>query len=456
MAGIGFSLQRILKHDSLARIAAAYTTAGIISGGPWIISIIGILILGILVAVIPRYHEAAIQFQISITYLVAFSLIASGFAQNSFSRYVADQLFLNHISAVIPNLNGMMLIVTVISGVLSYLAVLFLFPEQSILYRFFFMGGFVVLSNIWVITNLLTGLKDYTIILKAFFIAYSIIVIAAYLMRGLGLDAFMFSFLLGQVILLVILLFALYRQYPTNSAISFHFLKKGSMYKTLMLSGFLFNFAIWADKFVFWFYPDTSYHVLGPLRASQIYDVAFFLAYLALAPGMAVFLFLMETGFAEYYTRFNESIRNGKTLAYIQVMRDQMTANAFNVIYSIIKVQTITIVIVFQLGERMLKILNISTIYKNLLFIDVIGTSLQVVFLSILNLLYYMDRREDTLNLTIMFFVLNLTLSMLSIRFGPFYYGFGFTFSLIITCTYGMYLLNAEFTELEYKTIMLR
>lgn len=48
MAGIGFELRKMLKRDSLLGLLRAYTYAGIISSGPWILSIVGILLIGIL------------------------------------------------------------------------------------------------------------------------------------------------------------------------------------------------------------------------------------------------------------------------------------------------------------------------------------------------------------------------------------------------------------------------
>ncbi len=456
MAGIGFSLHKILKHDNLTRILAAYSTAGIISSTPWIISILSILVLGLFISVSPLYHTIVVQFQISITYLVAGSLIASGFAQNSFSRYVADQLFLHKNKEIIPNFNGMLAMVSLISGSLSFLLIVFAFNEQSIAYRLLFMASFVLLSNLWVVINLLTGLKDYTKIVKAFLVSYGLIVVLGFLLRNLGLEGLMLSYCLGQLFLITLLVGAIYKQYPTDKLIDFHFLQKNQMYKSLMLSGVFFNLAIWVDKFVFWFSPGTSNSVIGPLRGSMFYDAPIFIAYLTVTPGMGVLLFLIETNFSDYYERFHEAIREGKSLSYIQAMRSQMVTHAYNVIYSIVKIQAITIIIMFQAGENILKAFNISPIYKNLLFIDVIGTSLQVICLGILNLLYYMDKRKDALLLSVLFLFLNVFLSIWTVYRGPFYYGFGFTGALVIVCTYGMHLLDKEFHNLEYKIIMLR
>ncbi|MCR9192138.1 MAG: exopolysaccharide Pel transporter PelG [Gammaproteobacteria bacterium] len=456
MAGIGFTLSRILRRDSLASVITAYSTAMMISSMPWIISIVSILILGLVLSVTSAYHVTVMAFQSSITYLVAGSLITSGFAQNSFSRYVADQLFLNRSATVIPNFHGMILLVSLISGLLSFLLILFFFPMQSVMFRLMFMGSFVVLSNIWMVINLLTGLKDYTVIIKSFFVSYGLIIGLAFLFRHHGLDGLMTAYFIGQVLLIIVLMAGVYKQYPTHRFIDFHFLKKDKLYKTLMVSGLFFNLAVWVDKFVFWYTPETSYNIIGPLRGSLFYDAPIFIAYLTAAPGMGVFLLLIETNFSDYYMRFHEAIREGKSLRHIQVMRDQMISHAYNVIYSIVKIQVIIIIIVFQLGGKILAMIHISQIYRNLLFVDVIGTSLQVMFLAILNLLYYMDRRVEALILTTLFLVLNLCFSLLSVHMGPFYYGFGFTVALFFVCTYGMSLLDKEFYNFEYKSIMLR
>lgn len=456
MAGIGFSLNKILRNESLTGVIAAYSVSGIISSTPWIVSILSIMILGIFLSYTPTSHESVMQFQITISYLVAGSLITSGFAQNSFSRYVSDQLFVNKSTSVIPNFNGMMLIVTLIAGCMSFTLLLLAFPQQSILYRFLFMGSFVTLCNLWLVVNLLTGLKDYQMLIKAFVISYAFILMLGYILKTLGLEGLMLAYFIGQFLLISILIGALYKQYPTNQIIAFHFLEHKQMYKLLMLSGFLFNLGIWIDKLVFWYSPSTSYAIIGPIRGSLFYDVPIFIAYLTVVPGMGVLLFLMETNFSEYYERFHEAIRNGKSLSYIQTMKEQMTSHAYHIIYSIIKVQAVIIIIMFQAGDRVLQFFNLSTIYKNLLFVDVIGTSLQVVFIAILSLLFYMDKRKDCFLLTTLFVLLNLTLSILTIYLGPFYYGFGFTVALIFTCIYGMHCLDETFTNLEYKIIMLR
>ena len=93
MAGIGFELRKLLRRDSLLGMMQAYAYAGIISSGPWVLSIVGILVIGLMSIsmVVPEFLIT--QFQVSVTYLVAFSLTITGFVQLAFTRFTADRLF---------------------------------------------------------------------------------------------------------------------------------------------------------------------------------------------------------------------------------------------------------------------------------------------------------------------------------------------------------------------------
>ena len=48
MAGIGFELRKILSRDSYTATLHAYVYAGLISSGPWVLSIISVMLVGII------------------------------------------------------------------------------------------------------------------------------------------------------------------------------------------------------------------------------------------------------------------------------------------------------------------------------------------------------------------------------------------------------------------------
>ncbi|MGD9107699.1 MAG: exopolysaccharide Pel transporter PelG [Gammaproteobacteria bacterium] len=454
MAGIGFELRKLLRRGSYLNIARAYGYAGIISAGPWVISICGIIALDFLKYFDITQASIIQQFQVSITYLIALSLIFSGFTQHSFTRYVADRLFEKKFDYVVPNFNGVLLVLTAVSGLFGFILANVFFLQQDFYFRLFMSGSFVVLCNIWFTTNLLSGLKNYRSILLAFFVGYSISVYLGYLLRFHGLDGLLGGFFVGQFVLLAGMLIILYYYYPSNRIIDFDFLRPGRVFFTLVFTSLFYNLGIWVDKFIFWYSPLTSHSVLGPLHISVIYDLPIFLAYLAIIPGMAIFLFRVETNFVEYYNYYYDSVRNGDTLFNIIGARYQMADAARQGIFDIIRIQGITIFTIFILGPKLLSFLHVSKHYIYLLNIDIVGTSLLVIFLALLNYMFYLDRRVSALVLNVLFFVFNAILTLWTIHLGVFYFGYGFVLALLLVNVIAVLILNHDFDNLEYITFM--
>lgn len=456
MAGIGFELRKLLRHGDYLGIAKAYTYAGLIGAGPWVVSIIGVVLLGILSIhrVIPSVLVS--QFQTSVTYLISTSLIFSGFFQLAFTRYVADRLFAQEQQVILPNLNGLLTLVMTLATIISIVTCFVLFPDQGLIYRLLLASTFTLLCGVWVVAVMLTGLKHYRAIVAAFVIAYSTTLGVGLLLHSFGLIGLLFSFFLGQFILFLALLGIVYHQYHSHQFIAFDFLKPGRLYTSLLASGLLYNAGIWADKYVFWFTPSTSQSIIGPLRASAVYDLPIFLAYLSIIPGMAVFLMRVETDFVGYYDRFYSAVREGGTLSHIQNMRNGMVTSARNGIFDIIKIQSITALCAFIVGPSILRFFGISNLYIPLFNVDVVGASLQVAFMGILNIFFYLDRRNRVVALTALFLSLNLILTIISTHLGLYYFGYGFASSLLICVLIGLFWLDKDMENVEYQTFMMQ
>jgi uncharacterized membrane protein len=447
MAGIGFELRKLLKRDSLLGLMQAYAYAGIISSGPWILSIIGILVIGVMSVAIVVPDLLITQFQVSVTYIISVSLVLTGLVQLAFTRFTADRLFEKKPDMILPNFNGLLLTVTAVSGGLGMLVVMFLFPQENLIYRLLMLAGFVTVSNIWVATIFLSGMKEYKAILVLFAVGYGMSVLLALLLRALKLEGLLAGFVLGQFVLLIGMIILILRNYPSPSFISFAFLKPRYLYFTLVAVGFFYNLGIWLDKFMFWFYPDTSQQVIGPLRASVIYDIPVFLAYLSIIPGMAVFLVKMETDFVEYYDNFYDAVRSGGSLEHIEEMRNEM-------VY--IVRQSIAALVLFVSGDVLLAWLKISDLYLPLLYVNLISAALQVVFLGLLNVFFYLDKRRVVLVLTGSFVALNGLFTAITLYLGPKFYGYGFALALVVVIMAALWVLDRKLDSLEYDTFMLQ
>jgi uncharacterized membrane protein len=456
VAGIGFALRKLLARDTYAGVLQAYAYASIIGSGPWLLSIVGILAIGVLSVSVVEPAAIVNQFQTSVTYLIVFSLILTGPVQLGFTRYVADLLYSHEDARVLPNLNGVLCVVTVVSGLIGLAVVSLLFDGLGVAYRLLMLTGFVLLSNIWVATIFLSGLKQYHSILGLYALGYGTTVGAALLLRPFGLEGLLAGFVLGQALLFAGMVGLVLRAYPASRFIDFEFARPGAMFPALLLVGLAFNLAVWVDKFLFWFSSSTGQQVIGPLHASVVYDLPIFLAYLSILPGMAVFLVRLETDFVECYQRFFDAVREGARLDDIELARDDMVATVRRGLFEIIKIQSIAALVVFVWGPTLLDWANIPRLYLPLLYVDVIAAGLQVVLLGLLNVFFYLDKRGTVLGITLAFLAMNALFTWTTLQLGAPYFGYGFALAVLLSVLIGFIALDRKLDSLEYETFMLQ
>ncbi len=351
MAGIGFELRKYLNEDSFTGTLKAYGFAGLISAGPWVLSILGVMLIGI-VAISQKVGGREVeQFTTSVTWMMGTSLILSGVLQLVFTRYIADRLFEGRDNLINPNLFGALLLTTLASGALGAALMVTIFHE-SFAYEVLMVANFVTLSNVWIVVIFVAGLKKFKVILYAFFFGYATTVLLSILLMPYGISGLLTGLLAGHALLLFLMLAVIIPEYPVQETVRMDFLKRKEIFPVLIFVGLFYNLCIWIDKFIFWTYPGTSEAVIGPLRASLIYDLPIFLAYLSIIPGMAVFLLRIETDFAEAYEGFFNAVRGNASLQEIETLGNEMILAVREGIFQIIKVQGITVLVLYMLGPK--------------------------------------------------------------------------------------------------------
>ncbi len=125
-------------------------------------------------------------------------------------------------------------------------------------------------------------------------------------------------------------------------------------------------------------------------------------------------------------------------------------------LYEILKIQAVVTLLIFAFGDHLLRLIGISVLYLPLLHIDVISASLQVLFLGILNIFFYLDRRLTVLALTFAMVVANGVFTWGTLMLGPNTYGYGFALALAVVVIVAMQLLDRRLDALEYETYMLQ
>ena len=455
MAGIGFELRKILKKNTLLSVIEAYGLAGVISSGPWVLSIFALLAVGFLSIgwVFPTIVIE--QFLLLVTYLMAASLIISGLFQLLLTRYISDLIFENKEQEIVPNLLGAMLIISLLAALVAG-GVLVFVTEIEPYIKVVMFSGLILLCNLWLILVFLSGMKEYYLIFFTMFACYGLMVFLSYFLPSFGLLGLMLIFTLCQALLTFAFLFHVIRDFPAKRLISFDFLNNKKAFYSLMFCGLIYNLGVWIDKFVFWFRDETSRLVIDQFRASYIYDLPIFIAYLAIVPGMAVFMLRMETDFADACLKFYRAVREGGTLQSIYFLKDKMVLACRQSIYEVFKVQGMTLALLLIWAEDILLVLKIDLAYLHLLYVDLVGVSLQVLVMVILNVMYYLDKRYAALGLTIFMALGNYILAHISIDIGPVFYGYGFAITMLVTTVIGLIALDRQFYSLEYQTFMLQ
>lgn len=453
MAGIGFELRRILRRKSYFALFEAYGYAGIVSSGPWLLSIFGILLLGFLAVGGQSASLPVIQFQVSVTYLIAASLILTGPLQLLFTRYIADMLFAQQARSVVTILLAMLLSAILPGAIFAVVVLLAFFQQTPELYQLLMGVAFVELCAVWVLTIMGTSLKDYKALVAWYFLAYLFVIVAGlFLGAGWGLNGYLLAFTGGQFLLLMGLGSLVIRQFP--GYLQWPKLRANRLFWSLSIVGAAFNLAVWTDKFLFWFYPATSGEVIGPLRASPIYDVPIFLSYLFIVPGLAVFLFRLETDFVEAYDAFNRSIIEGGSYPELKAAKIGMIMATRTGLWDIAKIQGVTVLLAFAFTHQLLHLLGYPESYARIFQFDVVGVSLQLLLMSLLNVYFYLDLRGRGVLLALMFLIGNLLFTWLTLRAGPFFYGLGFLSALFVSDLVGLYFLARDIEKIDYLTFV--
>jgi uncharacterized membrane protein len=457
MAGIGFELRKVLKADRLLSLTKIYGYSAILSSGPWVISILAIVLVGFINIANMGEISDAFRFQVVITYAIALasSLIITGVLQLPFTRYVADLIFNHREDEILPSYFGAIFL-SWIMGIPTVIPFyLWVFEDQSVVFLVGVICTFLILCGVWISSILAASLKYYRNIVWAYFISYTFIVLASYYL-GDSIEMLIYIFFFGNSILFVILMSYIIKSYNSSVFMKVDFFLAKNFYWTLGLAGLFYNLGAWVDKFIFWYHPATGHNVIGKLNASIVYDMPIFLAYLSILPGMAIFFFRLESDFAEKYDLYYDAVRSGGTLGMIKRYRNDMIDVIRHAVHEILMIQGILDIVLFLSAPYVFDALHIPQLYLGLLYILTIGAMLQIAFMSVLAILYYLDRKKVAMWLCIAFFVGNTVLTLLSIGMGPAMFGYGYTVSLLLVFLASLVVIRNEMDRLDYETFMLQ
>jgi len=367
----------------------------------------GVMLIGI-VAVSQKAGGVEVkQFTTSVTWVMGASLTLTGLLQLVFTRFIADRLFEGKDHIINPNLFGAIMLTSVSSLVIGILLAFTIFHE-SLAYEVLMIANFVTLSNIWILVIFVAGLKRFKLILVAFGVGYGATVVFSVLLMKFGLNGLLCGLLAGHGVLLFMLLAVIIPEYPVVHGVKTDFLQRKQIFPILIFIGFFYNLGIWADKLIFWLYPEG----------------------------------------------FFNAVRGNASLQEIESLGNEMVVAVREGIFQIIRIQGITVLVLYLMGPKIVEWLGISDKFVHLYYIDLVGVAAQVLMLAVLNVTFYLDKLRDALILTTTLLVSNTVFTLITIQLGPQYYGYGFGLSMTLTAFVGMLLVSNEMDNIEFRTFM--
>ena len=455
MAGIGFEIRKLTVPRSFAGTAHAYLFAGIVSTGPWIISILSIILLNRLLGPVLTETERDL-FSTTITHCYAVALILTGALQYVLNRHAADLVSAGAFDRIFPSAIAAL---SLTAG-LSLATGLLLFgwgTEATPLYRAAAVSLFVYVSLTFVAANYLSVLLGFRRIVIGFFLGYTLGCLAAW--HGTvrwGLEIGLAGFAAGHLLLFAFLLGSLRREIGggVSSRADWEILGHFRKFPSLLFCGFLYNLGIWVDKFLFWHLSEENQVVSGVLHASPEYDLAIYLSLLSIVPGLTVLFLRLETDFATSFRRFFDATNGGGRLTDIREAKHEMIDSLRSGFLHLISVQALVTVSLLIYADRIGDWLGIGALQEGIFRVTLIGAFLLMGFLALMTILFYLDDRKGALLACCAFAIANAGLSLATLLANEAWYGFGFVVASGLALFIAAWRVNARISKFEYHVFL--
>ncbi len=440
-----------MAEDTFAGDIRAYAYAGIISAGPWIISILCLAFLWLF-----SYPDLAIGpqklFRVTVVYTFAYSLITTGAIQLVVTRFLADRLYLKQKNIMLPTYVGLLLVTVGVQGLSA--AIFYANVDASLSFKIASVMLYVAVSCIWQTMIFLSASHDYMAIAWAFFIGAVMSFFGALVLgKYWGLEGHLFGFTLGQIAIVVLLMYRVFYEFDSPVTCRFDFIRQIPKYYQLLLMGIFYYTAIWIDKIIYWYSPSGD-PIHSLFYSHYPYDSCCFVAFLTIIPGLAHFLVDMETNFYEAYKGFYGAIINKGSFQTILLKKKEMIQTLRDSAGRMFVMQTACTAIFLFLAPYFIQFLSLKPEHLSTVRLVGIGTYFHAFLLVLFIIILYFDRRIEALTVAIFFFITNAAGTFLVIRFAPEWMGLGYTAAAFSTFCLALFLLARTVKNIEYLTFV--
>lgn len=449
MAGIGFELRKLMAPGTFTAYGRAYTYAAIVGSGPWLLSVVGLGVLGAL-AVDPTDFVTRQTFASTVVYVFGGTLVLTGPLQIIVTRYLADLVYRgarDRISATyLP-------VVTVTAALLLAVGVPFFGGlDTSLFYRLVALSLFVTIGCTWLVMVFLTAGSEYRAVVRTFLWGTALSVGGGLLGgRTAGLEGYLAGYAAGQFAIFLNLSRLVLRHFGHPSSWDAGFLGYARRYPSLLAIGLALNLGVWVDKFVFWGSAEAG-TVAGRLATLPAYDSSMFIGLLTVLPALAHFFLVVETDLAGVIAAYYDAIFFKRPLAAIREARATLEVALRRALLDILRVQAIVTGLCVYFAGELLVALGLPYGQLGMFRYACVGSLFFCFVLFSVVVLLYLDRRGDALAVVALFCGLNAVLTPATLALGFAFWGVGFAGAGGVALVLALQLLFDRVRRLEYLT----
>ena len=409
MAGIGFELRKLVETRTIRGVLGAAFSGILVVAGPWLLTAASLAAAGRL----PFLAEPgiALAFTGAMVWALAISICVSAAPLYIFVRFSADLIYQGDKGEAVTLLLKYAGASALVSLPIGVAAALFLITSaDGFLLGLAFVLLLVAVNTLWAAMMTATVIRKYGRILAAYALGMALMYfLARALGPRLGAAGALFALAAGYAMTAVLLIAATIEALGTAPCPhAFRLLLEyANRYRNLALAGLLYALATWIDKVVLAAFGGVAAEGTR-FFVNPGYDTAFYYANLALIPGLVFFTIVTETEFnldlkrliACLAHRRQPEIESAKARTLRGAARSLTKQSAF---------QAAVAIGILLLSPSLALSLGFPTTVFVLLLA---GGFFQLILLSALNILFYLELYRDAALSALVFALVNLGLSL--------------------------------------------
>jgi polysaccharide biosynthesis protein PelG len=464
MAGIAFSLQRLMTQDRMSSQARGYLHATVVAAGPWLLTAAAIaLMLGLAKDLL----SDVAQVRFGSVSLLAFSVslvVASPLAM-VLSRVLADAIYVRDVRSVAPRL--MQALAWAFVGTAAVAGALFgWWLVLPLPYRLLGFLLAMVCTGVWVTSSVLAALRSFSTVTWGFALGLAVALCVAYAgFDGWRGEALLLGLVVGLAVTFFVLLARVLAEFPVHPATptdadvpaALAPLSLGPLiarHGGLALAGLLYALGLWVDEWIMGYAPGALTAGRG-VHHHATYESAMFVASLAVIPAMVMLLMHLETQLHGAYQGYHREVTRHGTLRSIRRQHGSLLRKSGSALRRLMLLQATTVVLAWLAAPLLLRWLGGDEALLSVLRFGLIGAAFHGVLIALLTALAYVDRQRWMVGATLTFFGVNALATAMAAQLGPAYHGAGYAVAALLAAVVAYVGASSTLSRLPYVTFVM-